>query len=270
MSAPIAIGVTVNGVRYERAGRAAPAAQRLHPARSWAYGHARRMRARRVWRMHSSDRRRAGPLLHHARGSGRRTRASHGRSARRTGRRTEPAAEALSAKPTGCNAASARLGFLMTLTAFLRDNPKPTDAEIRDALVGESLPLHRLSPHSRGRQACQLEPPYLRARVPRNEDARLLTGRALFVDDVQLPGMLHVAFVRSEHAHGRITGIDVSAAKTRPGVHAVYTAADLGAYLKPGPILVSPPPIPESRLPRVHATAACQRQGSPCRRDRSR
>jgi carbon-monoxide dehydrogenase large subunit len=64
------------------------------------------------------------------------------------------------------------------------------------------------------------------------------------VDDVQLPGMLHVAFVRSEHAHGRITHIDVAAARARPGVHAVYTAADLGAYLKPGPVLVSPPPIP--------------------------
>jgi carbon-monoxide dehydrogenase large subunit len=87
-------------------------------------------------------------------------------------------------------------------------------------------------------------PPDLRARVPRNEDARLLTGRALFVDDVQLPGMLHVAFVRSEHAHGRLTSVDVSAARQRAGVHAVYTAADLGDYLKPGPILVSPPPIP--------------------------
>src|SRR5688572_11274709 len=86
--------------------------------------------------------------------------------------------------------------------------------------------------------------PYLRARVPRNEDARLLTGRALFVDDVQLPGMLHVAFVRSEHAHGRLMSVDVSAARQHAGVHAVYTAADLGDYLKPGPILVSPPPIP--------------------------
>ncbi len=85
---------------------------------------------------------------------------------------------------------------------------------------------------------------YLNARVVRNEDARLLTGRALFVDDVQLPGMLHVAFVRSEYAHGRITRVDASAARQRPGVAAVYTADDLGAYLKPGPILVSPPPIP--------------------------
>jgi carbon-monoxide dehydrogenase large subunit len=89
------------------------------------------------------------------------------------------------------------------------------------------------------------EPRYLSARVTRNEDARLLTGRALFVDDVQLPGMLHVAFVRSEHAHGRITNVDVSAAKQHTGVHAVYTAADLGDYLKPGPVLVPPPPIPD-------------------------
>ena len=64
------------------------------------------------------------------------------------------------------------------------------------------------------------------------------------MDDVQLPGMLHVAFVRSEHAHGRIRRIDAADARARSGVHAVYTAADLGAYLKPGPVLVSPPPIP--------------------------
>ena len=85
---------------------------------------------------------------------------------------------------------------------------------------------------------------YLSSRVVRNEDARLLTGRALFVDDVLLPGMLHVAFVRSEYAHGRLRGVDASAARQRPGVMAVYTADDLGDYLKPGPILVPPPPIP--------------------------
>src|SRR5437763_5857026 len=85
--------------------------------------------------------------------------------------------------------------------------------------------------------------PYLSARVLRNEDARLLTGRALFVDDVQLPRMLHVAFVRSEYAHGRLISVDASAARQRAGVIAVYTADDLGEYLKPGPILVNPPPI---------------------------
>ncbi|HUG76913.1 MAG TPA: xanthine dehydrogenase family protein molybdopterin-binding subunit, partial [Burkholderiales bacterium] len=84
---------------------------------------------------------------------------------------------------------------------------------------------------------------YFGAPVPRNEDARLLTGRALFVDDVELPGMLHAAFVRSPHAHARIRAIDVSAALRREGVVAVYTAQDLGDYWKPGPLLVPPPPI---------------------------
>ena len=80
--------------------------------------------------------------------------------------------------------------------------------------------------------------------VPRNEDARLLTGRALFVDDVQLPGMLHAAFVRSPYAHARLGAIDASEARAMPGVAAVYTADDLGDYWKPGPLLVPPPPVP--------------------------
>jgi carbon-monoxide dehydrogenase large subunit len=85
---------------------------------------------------------------------------------------------------------------------------------------------------------------YLNARVRRNEDARLLTGRARFVDDVQRPGMLHVAFVRSDYAHARLRNVDVSAARGRRGVVAVYTFADLGDYGKPAPLLVPPPPIP--------------------------
>jgi carbon-monoxide dehydrogenase large subunit len=84
----------------------------------------------------------------------------------------------------------------------------------------------------------------LGSRVKRNEDPRLLTGKALFVDDVDLPGLLHVAFLRSPHAHARLGGIDVSRALALPGVVAVYTAADLGAYWQPGPLLVPPPPIP--------------------------
>jgi aerobic carbon-monoxide dehydrogenase large subunit len=81
------------------------------------------------------------------------------------------------------------------------------------------------------------------APITRNEDARLLSGQALFVDDVELPGMLHAAFLRSNVAHAHIRSIDVAAARARPGVFAVYTAADLGAYWAPGPLLVPPPPI---------------------------
>ena len=81
------------------------------------------------------------------------------------------------------------------------------------------------------------------APIRRNEDARLLVGQALFVDDVELPGLLYAAFLRSNVAHARILSIDVSAARARPGVVAVYTAADLGSYWAPGPLLVPPPPI---------------------------
>ena len=81
------------------------------------------------------------------------------------------------------------------------------------------------------------------APIPRNEDVRLLTGQALFVDDVELPEMLHAALLRSPLAHARIERIGVSAARARKGVVAVYTAADIGALWRPGPLLVPPPPI---------------------------
>ena len=79
--------------------------------------------------------------------------------------------------------------------------------------------------------------------IKRNEDPRLLTGRALFTDDVQMAGMLHVAFLRSDLAHARIRSIDVKGASRRPGVAAVYTADDLGEFWQPGPLLVPPPPV---------------------------
>jgi carbon-monoxide dehydrogenase large subunit len=80
-------------------------------------------------------------------------------------------------------------------------------------------------------------------RIKRNEDPRLLTGRALFVDDVNFSDLAHAAFVRSPHAHAKILNIDTSSASEIEGVIAVYTAEDLGDYWKPGPLLVNPPPI---------------------------
>ena len=71
-----------------------------------------------------------------------------------------------------------------------------------------------------------------------------MTGQALFVDDVELPGLLHVAFLRSPFGHAKLGAIDVEAARALPGVAAVYTADDLGDYWKPGPPLVPEPPIP--------------------------
>jgi carbon-monoxide dehydrogenase large subunit len=65
------------------------------------------------------------------------------------------------------------------------------------------------------------------ARIRRKEDPRFITGRGQYTDDVKVQGTLHVAFVRSPHAHARIRGVDLAAARTQPGVVAVYTGKDL-------------------------------------------
>src|SRR6478609_7953315 len=64
-------------------------------------------------------------------------------------------------------------------------------------------------------------------RMLRKEDPRFIRGRGNYVDDVQLPGMLHLAILRSPYAHARIVGIDTSAAQAHPKVKAVVTGADL-------------------------------------------
>lgn len=68
---------------------------------------------------------------------------------------------------------------------------------------------------------------YMGAPVKRREDPRLITGSSVYVDDLQLTGMVHVAFVRSIYAHANIKGIDISEAETMPGVVAVLTADDI-------------------------------------------
>jgi len=64
--------------------------------------------------------------------------------------------------------------------------------------------------------------------VRRVEDPRILLGEAEYFDDLKIPGILHVSFVRSTIAHAVITGTDTSEATGMPGVVGVYTAADLG------------------------------------------
>jgi len=64
--------------------------------------------------------------------------------------------------------------------------------------------------------------------VHRAEDFRFLRGAGAFIDDLKRDGMLHAVVLRSSVAHGRIRGIDASAARAMPGVHAVMTAADIG------------------------------------------
>ncbi|HTG90331.1 MAG TPA: xanthine dehydrogenase family protein molybdopterin-binding subunit [Vicinamibacterales bacterium] len=83
-------------------------------------------------------------------------------------------------------------------------------------------------------------------RVKRREDPRLIQGRGTYVDDVVLVGMHHLAFKRSDVAHGRILDIDTAAAEAMAGVEAVFTGAQIAEILGPMPI-GTPAPSPEHR-----------------------
>src|SRR5437764_14575758 len=94
---------------------------------------------------------------------------------------------------------------------------------------------------------------YIGQRVKRTEDPRLIRGLAHYVDDVALPGTLHVAFVRSIYAHAKINSIDINAARSAPGVVAVYTGNDVAQKIGPVPCASA---LPELKVPdhRVLAT----------------
>ncbi len=89
------------------------------------------------------------------------------------------------------------------------------------------------------------------APMKRLEDEALLRGAGRFVDDIDLPGAWHAAFVRSPHAHARISAIDTKAARALPGVHAVLTYHDMPQCLRENriPLRVPNAAIREPRMP---------------------
>ena len=78
----------------------------------------------------------------------------------------------------------------------------------------------------------------------RKEDYRLTTGKGQYFSDIVVPGMLHLVFVRSQHAHARIKRIDIDVAKGFPGVVAVVTGAEIRDLIKSLPQPVVVPALP--------------------------
>jgi len=101
------------------------------------------------------------------------------------------------------------------------------------------------------------------ARIARNEDPRLLRGLGCFVDDLNPPGLLHGATLRSPHAHARILSIDASRAREMPGVRLVLTAGDLGELNQPTPLLIPNPNLTHPRTPRPLAADEVRFVGEP-------
>ena len=134
-------------------------------------------------------------------------------------------------------------GFLITASALLEQNRPLTETEIRKAISGNlcrctgyqnivnaiveasggDLPAR--AAHGTEQTA---SPRFIGAPVERAEDYDLLTGKGVFVDDINFPGTLCAHMVRSTHAHAKILRIDSSAARAVEGVVDVVTFADLG------------------------------------------
>jgi aerobic carbon-monoxide dehydrogenase large subunit len=142
-------------------------------------------------------------------------------------------------------------GILLTLEEYLTRHPEATEPELRGALSGnlcrctgyQNIVTAALRAAGRPGEepAPSLEPETpLGAAIPRREDVRLLTGTATFTDDLPVTGAVHAFFLRSPHAHARITAIDADAARAADGVLGVFTGSDLAQWTLPARIA---PPI---------------------------
>src|ERR1700761_3571041 len=143
----------------------------------------------------------------------------------------------------------------------------------------QPVPLHRLREHRPRRPARRRgrgEPVTAQAEETkaaefgqarlRKEDERLITGQTNWTDNIKLPGMLHVAFLRSPLAHARIASVDVSAAREEPGVIAVYAGADFAGEqgslpcawpVTPDIIIPDHPPMAVDEVRYVGEAVAC-------------
>jgi carbon-monoxide dehydrogenase large subunit len=102
---------------------------------------------------------------------------------------------------------------------------------------------------------------YIGKPMRRREDRPLVTGAGRYVDDLQLPGLCHVIFVRSPHAHARIMSVRLDAARSAPGVVAVVAGADV-AHLGSTPVMRAFPDMIVPRAPLLAADAV-RAQGTP-------
>ncbi len=145
-------------------------------------------------------------------------------------------------------------GMLNSARALLDRNPSPNRGEIVESLAGnfcrctgyepfilavEAVAAAR--PNGGYRPADPATPPYVGGAALRVDGVTKVTGTAIFVHDMVLPGMLHARILTSPHAAARIVAIDTARARSMPGVKAVLTGADLkqklGLYMQDKEIL---------------------------------
>ncbi len=131
-------------------------------------------------------------------------------------------------------------GMILTVKAFLDAHPNPTEQEVREAIIGNldrdsgyKKPIEAIMAYIQGEvgnaNAVTQDAPLavVNQPHPKVDAVKLVSGKAKFTDDYDVPGMLVGKILLSPHAHARIARIDVTKARALPGVHAVLTHEDL-------------------------------------------
>ncbi len=130
-------------------------------------------------------------------------------------------------------------GMILTTLAFLKKNPNPTEAEVREALIGNLdrdsgyvKPIEAIMAYIEGKEAdkpagLKTDLKIVNKTVPKVDAEKLVLGRPVFTDDFERPGMLIGKILTSPHAHARIKRINTDKARALPGVHAVLTHEDV-------------------------------------------
>ena len=170
----------------------------------------RGVRAWRVRRMHGAGRRPTGALVPDAGRPGRSTPASRRSKAwpkKTEAARLHPIQQAFW-DSHGLQCGFCTAGLLITTVALLRDNPRPVMTRDSGRAERQPVPLHGLSEHRRAVRLARSG--VMAALVPGNEDPRLLRGLGSYVDDIDPPGVLHAAILRSPYGHARIADPSMS------------------------------------------------------------
>ena len=151
-------------------------------------------------------------------------------------------------------------GMLMSASALLEQNPKPTEEEARTAIQGnicrctgyvnivEAIVERRRGRERRERTTrrpraapVELQKGHIGQSIPRKEDKRLVQGQGIFFDDIRRHGMGYVHFVRSPHAHAKIVSIDVAGALALDGVYGTLTGDEVAIQTDPFFEMSTPP-----------------------------
>jgi len=150
-------------------------------------------------------------------------------------------------------------GAIMSAKALLLSNPKPTEKEIREALSGN---LCRCTGYQKIIRAVKVAsgqvPPVevspsssynvIGQKVRRRDAVEKATGKAVYADDISLPGMLYGKALRSAYAHALIKGIDYSRAQKVPGVVAILTARDIPGINRYGLVYLDQPVLADDKV----------------------